>query len=207
MTELEVEKDKHGVEWEEDLSERAAFELGRQAIELAMAELIPHLGDPVDVQRRLEFAIAPGLERTVLCYLDLETLRERRGGEQSPTVVDFKVKSTPITKDKADCDPQAGLYLAGRWLESYPADELCFAQIAKPGKRRKQMAASLVPTSRTSGQLRGVLARLALAASQIAACYERYGPDQPWGFADPTSWKCSPRYCSHWASCPGGTGL
>ena len=36
---------------------------------------------------------------------------------------------------------------------------------------------------------------------------ERYGPDQPWGFADPTSWKCSPRYCAHWASCPGGRGL
>src|SRR5438105_8592858 len=47
MTELEVEKDKHDVEWEEDLSERGAFELGRQAIELAMVELIPHLGDPV----------------------------------------------------------------------------------------------------------------------------------------------------------------
>jgi cell filamentation protein len=56
-------------------------------------------------------------------------------------------------------------------------------------------------------QLRGVLARLALAASQIAACYERYGPDQPWGFADPTSWKCSPRFCHAWASCPGGKGL
>jgi hypothetical protein len=112
-----------------------------------------------------------------------------------------------ITKDKADSDPQAGLYLAGRWLEDYAAGALCFAQIAKPGKRRKQMAASLVSTSRTSGQLRGVLARLALAASQITACYERYGPDQPWGFADPTSWKCSQRYCHAWASCPGGRGL
>src|SRR5437660_1620797 len=37
------------------------------------------------------------------------------------------------------------------------------------------MAASLVPTSRTHGQLRGVLARIALAASQIVACFERYG--------------------------------
>ena len=172
-----------------------------------MAELIPHLGDPVDVQRRLEFTIAPDLEWTVLCYLDLETLKERPDGEQSPAVIDFKVKNTPITKDKADADPQAGLYLAGRWLEDYPASELCFAQIAKPGKRRKQMAASLVSTGRTTGQLRGVLARLALAASQIAACHERYGPDQPWGFADPTSWKCGPRYCAHWAACPGGRGL
>jgi hypothetical protein len=206
-TELEAEQGKHGIGWEEELRERAAFELGRQAIALLMAELIPHLGEPVDVQRRLEFTIAPDLEWTVLCYLDLETLKEGPSGEQSATVVDFKVKNSLITQDQADSDPQAGLYLAGRWLEGYPASELCFAQVAKPGKRRKQMAASLVPTSRTAGQLRGVLARIALAASQIVACDERYGPDQPWGFADPTSWKCGPRFCSHWAQCPGGRGL
>jgi hypothetical protein len=205
--ELEIERDKQGINWEEELGEHAAFELGQKAIELAMLELIPHLGDPVDVQRRLEFTIAPNLEWTVLCYLDLETLKEVPDGQPAPTVVDFKVKNSPITKDKADSDPQAGLYLAGRWLENYPAGELCFAQIAKPGKRRKNMAASLVPTTRTTGQLRGVLARLALAASQIAACFERYGPDQPWGFADPTSWKCGPRYCHAWTTCPGGRGL
>ena len=147
--ELAVEEDKQGVGWEDELPQAQAFELGRQAVELAMAELIPHLGDPVDVQRRLEFTIAPGLEWTVLCYLDLETLKEEPGGEQSPKVVDFKVKNSPINKDRADSDPQAGLYLAGRWLEDYPAGELCFAQIAKPGKRRKQMSASLVSTSRT----------------------------------------------------------
>ena len=206
-SELEAEHDKQGIDWEEELSERTAFELGRQAIQLAMAELIPQLGDPVDVQRRLEFTIAPDLEWTVLCYLDLETLKDRTDAAPAPTVVDFKVKNSLITQDQADSDPQAGLYLAGRWLEGYPASELCFAQIAKPGKRRKQMAASLVPTSRTAGQLRGVLARVALAASQIAACYQRYGPDQPWGFADPTSWKCSARYCHAWATCPGGRGL
>ena len=69
------------------------------------------------------------------------------------------------------------------------------------------MAASLVRTTGTPGQLRGILARLALAANQIVGCYERYGPDRPWQFADPTSWKCSPRCCSHWAVCPGGRGL
>ena len=40
--------------------------------------------------------------------------------------------------------------------------------------------------------MRGVLARVALAASQIAAAYERYGPDQPWGFADPTQLEVQP---------------
>jgi hypothetical protein len=69
------------------------------------------------------------------------------------------------------------------------------------------MSAALLTTQRTRGQLRSSLARVALAASQIDACYQRFGPDRPWGFADPTSWKCSPRYCSHWDGCPGGAGL
>ncbi len=62
-------------------------------------------------------------------------------------------------------------------------------------------------TSRTVEQLRGALARIALVAAQIAACHERFGPDRPWGFADPSSWKCSRRHCEAWHSCPGGGGL
>jgi len=172
-----------------------------------MAELAPRLGDPVDVQRRLEFSLAPGLEWTILGYLDLETVREHGDGELAPAVVDFKVKGSPITQIQAASDPQAGLYVAGRWLDGDAASELLFAQVVKPGKRRKQLTTSLVATTRTAGQMRGVLARLAVAASQLAAAHERYGPDQPWGFADPTSWKCSRRYCHAWAACPGGGGL
>ena len=131
--ELEAEREKRGVDWHEELPERAVFALGRQAIELAMAKLVPHLGEPVDVQRRLEFTLAPGLEWTVLCYLDLETVKEQPGGEPTPAVVDFKVKGSPIGQDQADSNPQAGLYLAGRWLEGQAAKGLLFAQIAKPG--------------------------------------------------------------------------
>jgi hypothetical protein len=69
------------------------------------------------------------------------------------------------------------------------------------------MSARLITTQRSAAQLRGTLARIALAASQIAALYEKFGPDQPWGFADPSGWKCSRRYCSHYTSCPGGAGL
>jgi hypothetical protein len=122
-------------------------------------------------------------------------------------VVDYKVKSSPITQAKADVDPQAGLYLAGRWLEGEPARAFRFAQIAKPGSRRKHMSSTLITTTRTLGQQRATLARIAQAASQIHALYERYGPDEPWGFADPTGWKCGPRYCSAWHACPGGAGL
>ena len=131
--ELDVEREKQGIDWHEDLPERVAFALGRQAIELAMAELVPHLGEPVDVQRRLELTLAPGLEWNVLCYLDLETVKAQPGGEPIPAIVDFKVKRSLIGQDQADSDPQAGLYLAGRWLEGRPDRGLLFAQIAKPG--------------------------------------------------------------------------
>ena len=69
------------------------------------------------------------------------------------------------------------------------------------------MSASLVTTRRSTVQLRGGLVRIAQAARQIVAYHERFGPEQPWGFADPGGWKCSERYCEAWPTCPGGTGL
>ena len=35
--------------------------MGLQAIELTLAELVPKLGQPTAVQRKLEFALAPGI--------------------------------------------------------------------------------------------------------------------------------------------------
>jgi hypothetical protein len=202
----EAEREHLGIAWETDMREDRAFRLGLDAVELTFSQLIPHLGEPVAVQRRLEYTLAPGLEWSVLCYLDLET-RRPDADALLPAVVDYKVKTTPLSQFKADHDFQAPIYLAGRWLEGDPAAEFSFAQIAKPGPRRKEMAASIVTTTRSIGQLRGALARIAQVARQIVAYYERFGPDEPWGFADPTGWKCSARYCEAWECCPGGAGL
>ena len=120
------------------------------------------------------------------CHLDLETLREPTAAQLVPTVVDYKVKSTPLTAAKADHDPQAGLYLAGRWLEGDPPREFCFAQIAKPGPRRKQISASLVTTTPHrpgSCAARSPASRRPPARSR--ACYERFGPEQPVGIRRP----------------------
>jgi len=202
----EAEREQLGIAWETDLREDRAFKLGLDAVELTVNELIPHLGEPVAVQRKVEYTLAPGVEWSVVCYLDLE-IRRRDAGELLAAVVDYKVKTTPLSQHKADRDFQPAVYLAGRWLEGDPAAEFCFAQIAKPGPRRKQIGASIVTTSRSTGQLRGALVRIAQVASQIVANYERFGPDEPWGFADPGGWKCSERYCEAWGSCPGGAGL
>ena len=202
----ETEREQFGIAWEADLREESAFKVGLDAIDLTFSQLIPQLGEPVAVQRKVEYTLAPGLDWSVLCYLDLET-RRADGGEAVPAVVDYKVKTTPLTQYKADHDFQPAVFLAGRWLERDAAKQFCFAQIAKPGPRRKEIAASIVTTARSTGQLRGALVRIAQAARQIVACYERFGPDEPWGFADPTGWKCSERYCEAWRTCPGGAGL
>jgi hypothetical protein len=73
----------------------------------------------------------------VLCYLDLETAQPAIGGEVVHVIVDYKVKNSVHTQARADHDPQAGLYLAGRWLTGAPAHEFCFAQIAKPGPQTR----------------------------------------------------------------------
>lgn len=204
---LEEEDGKLGVTWEDDLDEPAAFAMGLQALDMTFERLVPELGQPVAVQRRVEFVLAPGLQWTIQCFLDLETRRADDRGDVAAAIVDYKVKGAPLNQGRGDCDPQAGLYLAARWLEGDPARDFSFAQIAKPGKRRKEMSASLVTTSRTVGQLRASLARVAQAASQIVLYHDRYGPEQPWGFADPTGWKCSRRFCQHYDACPGGGGL
>lgn len=203
---LATEEAKRGIRWEPDLDRDTAFGMGLDVLELTYAELLPRIGHPVAVQRRLEYRLTPDLEWTVLCYLDVETVSPD-APEAAPRIVDYKVKGSTVSQAQADADPQPSLYLAGRWLEANPAPEFAFAQIAKPGKRRKTMTAMYVATERTPGQLRGMLARIARAASQIAVCYERFGPDQPWSFADPTHWKCSPRFCEWHAGCPGGAGL
>jgi PD-(D/E)XK nuclease superfamily len=202
----EAEREQLGIAWDTDLREDGAFKLGLDAVELTFSELIPHLGEPLAVQRKVEYTLAPGLEWSVLCYLDLETRRPDAGALQ-PAVVDYKVKTTPLSQHKADHDFQPAVYLAGRWLEGDPAAQFCFAQIAKPGPRRKEIGASIVTTSRSTGQLRGALARIAQAARQIVGYYERFGPDDPWGFAEPGGWKCSERYCEAWGRCPGGVGV
>ena len=135
----EAEREQLGIAWETDLREDSAFKLGLDAVELTFNELIPHLGEPVAVQRKVEYTIAPGLEWSVLCYLDLET-RRADAGALLPAVVDYKVKTSPLSQYKADHDFQPSVYLAGRWLEGDPAAQFCFAQLGKPGPRRREMA-------------------------------------------------------------------
>ena len=93
----EAEREQLGIAWEDDLHEDRAFKLGLDAIDLTFAQLVPQLGEPVAVQRKVEYTLAPGLgvERALL-----PRPRNRAAGctaTQVPAVVDYKVKTTPLT--------------------------------------------------------------------------------------------------------------
>ena len=114
---LEAEQEHRGVVFDE-LDEHTLLELGVQAIRATFEQLVPKLGMPVAVQRRIAFKLAAGLEWTIEGYLDLETQWPDPGGELVSEVVEYKVKGgDAIGQQRADRDPQASLYLAGRWLE------------------------------------------------------------------------------------------
>jgi hypothetical protein len=140
----EAEREQFGIAWETDLREDTAFKLGLDAVELTFSELIPRLGEPVAVQRRVEYTLAPGLEWSVLCYLDLETWRpDADAGALLPAVVDYKVKTTPLAQFKADHDFQPGVYLAGRWLEGDPVFRIGgYDTVAYPGQGFVRQGAS-----------------------------------------------------------------
>jgi PD-(D/E)XK nuclease superfamily len=156
-------------------------------------------------------------EETLRCPVTVFT--DRCETRQITGIVDYKVKNQTTSAHKADRDMQATLYLAERWLHNTAVGDFRFAQVAKPGPRRQSMTTALIPTTRTPGEMRSVFMRIAMVASQINAAYNQFGPDRPWGFAEPGSWKCEPdhdaprgvpargRYCVHWPSCPMGRGL
>ncbi len=92
---LDEEDAKQGVRWGE-LEERGAFELGRAAIALAFEQLVPKLGYPVAVLRKLEFKLADEIDWSVVCYLRLETSTGSLTDDVH-RVVDYRVKSAAIS--------------------------------------------------------------------------------------------------------------
>jgi len=281
---LAEEQSAHGqVRWDEGTDERWTFNVGLEAIAVCLKRIVPQLGEPLYAQRRFEFRLAPGLEWTVVGYVDLDTIREQKlfldehgtvravqdPGTREPSVEvpwdrapkdlrpalqkssethseqeaiayqdpvdvpasllrgeivrrqvvainDYKAKNDPIHFYKAARDPQPTLYLAEKALIQHdPAYDFTFAQVLKPkAGKRQHVSEKVVRTRRTQHQLEGFFARIAMVATQINALHETLGPERPWGFAAPGTWKCEPnsagtegKYCAHWSTCPAGAGL
>jgi hypothetical protein len=159
----EAEREQLGIRWEAELREDSALKLGLDAIDLSFAELIPQLGEPVAVQRRVEYTLAPGLEWSVLCYLDLET-RRPHAGESVPAVVDYKVK------DHAADAVQGRSRLPARRVPDRAQAR------ARPGG-----AVLLRPNRQARNMLKSTYARLCCAGNYVAAGWDaRSGSLRSW---------------------------
>jgi hypothetical protein len=131
-------------------------------------------------------------------------------------VTDNKAKNGPIYEYQADQESQPSLYCLERDLIGrIRVYDFTYAQLLKPKEgKRKQVSAKIVRTRRSRDQHQGFLALIAMVAAQINGAYTLWGPDRPWGFAAPGSWKCRVNskgtdglYCPHWRTCPRGIGL
>jgi hypothetical protein len=161
------------------------------ALRACLAELAPSV-QPIAVQRRFEFRLAAALEWSIVGYIDVE--------DAAGDVIDLKVKKAHVTQPSADADPQATLYLLERALAGTPAPRFVFHSICPTAKERARQ----VGTVRSRARLQAHVTRLVATARAIDALARQLGREQPWPLADPGSWKCSRRYCAHFAGCQGG---
>jgi hypothetical protein len=94
---LEEEQKDRRVVFDE-FDEPTMLTLGVDALTATFEQLVPQLGTPVAVQRRVEFKLDTGAEWSIIGYLDLETEWPDLTGEGVISeVVDFKVKGGKCT--------------------------------------------------------------------------------------------------------------
>jgi hypothetical protein len=172
-----------------------------ETVRREVVAIVPDTGEVIEVLE-VDGTPIPGAKdaadkdgRTYVCHE-----RERDG------VRDYKVKAKLPSQLDADDDHQGTTYLAMREIEGRPAHDFGLAVLRKPNKGGK-VASRIVTTERDQRRRRGALARFTAMANGVAALYKEIGPEGPWPLADPTSWKCSKRFCEHFASCPGGAGF
>jgi hypothetical protein len=196
--ERDVYLGEHDVAWTEEEPRSAIEQLSRDIASLFAAKVVPTINDPIAVQRKFRFKLAPQASWDVIGAIDIEETRRVR---------DTKVKSKSIYGHDVEGDVQASTYLLARLLEQHPAELFLWDILLKPGKQRRSVTWTQVPARRSVGRLRSTLIRYAAAARRMAALDAAFGPDEPWDFADPRHKLCSERYCGFFSSCPGGSGL
>jgi hypothetical protein len=179
------------IDWGDDTPAHVK-ETGLIGLRAYLTELAPTVR-PTTVQREFAFALAPELAWTLTGRLDIE--------DADGDIIDVKVKKRHVAQADADSDPQPSLYLLERALTGRPAARFLYHSV---NPHAKQTKTKIVPTRRSRAQLQAFVRRILATARAIDGLYRQFGPDGPWPLADPTHWSCSQRYCSAWATCPGG---
>lgn len=139
---------------------------------------------------RFEFTV-PNVEVPVIGFIDAIL--------DNGTPVDFKTAARKWSQDKADSDLQATFYIAGMHklglvsIEDFPVkfEYHIFTKTKNPDVQ-------VLETWRTAEDVLGLFGLVGVVWDAIRR--DVFVPN-------PTSWKCSERYCEFWERCKGGMAL
>ena len=205
----EAEREQLGIAWEDDLREDRAFKLGLDAIELTFKQLVPRLGEPVAVaaQTRIRArARRLGVERALL-----PRPRDPPSGCRRARADRGRLQGQDLAADPVQGRPR---------LPALRVPRRALAR-GRPGRRSSasRRSESQAPKRKGDERVDRDDEPVDLAAARRAGADRADGrarsspatsasdPSGPGDSRIPAGWKCSPRYCEHWHSCPGGAGL
>ena len=136
---LEADRERQPIVWDE-FDQGTALERGAQALEVTFEQLVPKLGIPVAVQRRLEFTLAPALEWSILCYLDLETEGQTPSAKAS-SARSWTTRSraaTRSTRPRPTATRRQACTSPGAGSRASPPNGSRSRRALRAGKKRKQ---------------------------------------------------------------------
>lgn len=184
--------------WQEKLSQNLAVEWGDETpaglyeegrrmfacadVREAADAIVPYVDDrgPM-VERRMEMRV-PGVPVPIVGYIDVITEDHIPG--------DFKTSSASWSDDKAQGEMQPLFYLAALDQAGYRLDTLRFRHYVFV--KTKTPKVQVIESVHTWGEVLWLFRMIQRAWESIEA---NVFP------LNPSSWACSPKYCSYWSTC------
>lgn len=179
------------IDWGEDtpeaLSNQGLAMLSAEEVIQTLNGLAPLVDDDIHIEDRITLTV-PGVPIPIIGYIDIITSDGVPG--------DFKTSSRKWYSDRADGEMQPVFYLAALNQAGYTRNpERRFRHYVFVKTKTPQM--QVIETTRTAGELLWLLDMVRSVWDGIAA--EVYP-------MNPTSWKCSPKWCEYWGMCRGKYG-
>lgn len=175
-----------GVETPESLAEEGARILAAKKVQDGLAEIAANFAASGSIERRVEMRV-PGVEAPIIGYIDIIT----RDGVPG----DFKTAARMWSDSRAEDDLQSLFYLAALNQAGEAVPDWTF--------RHYVISKTQYPTMKTF-EVRHSPGEIVWLFQLVQAAWQGIKADvYP---MNPSTWKCSPKYCEYWDRCRGRYG-
>ena len=183
-----------------DIHHQAAFEMGLEALALTFEQLVPKLGEPVAVQRQVEFTLEqPGRvdDRRVPRPGNARPHGHRRGDRARRRLQGQELDDQPgAGRPRHPGRPVPHGPMAAR----QPGRGVLLRADRQGGPKAQADEHGARPHHAHDRQMRATLARIALAASEIVATSRAWAPTGPGDSPTPRAGNASPLSATFWAA-------